>query len=275
MKTKYFLLLTAVTLVLSSCQKDFDPTTYAPALNINGYTSSKQIAPSSLIAYWAFDGSLIDSVSNTAGTNTGTSFSTGIKGKSLQGALNGYVTSNTPAAVQNLKSFTLTCWFNMPLNDKGIVGLVDVAKSSDFWGNLTLFMENNGDASTGRLVARSYTGVVNNGGDNFLKIVDPWNKWNQIAYSYDATTSTYKVYFNGSKIGEKVVANLGQLTFQDASKMVFGTVQFQTTPSLTNSTGKQDWASYLVGQLDEVKIFNKALTDVEIGSLSKLEGRGK
>ena len=57
--------------------------------------------------------------------------------------------------------------------------------------------------------------------------------------------------------------------------MVFGTVQFQTTPSLTTSTGKQDWASYLVGQLDEVRIYNKALTADEISALSKLEGRGK
>ncbi|MCX2572967.1 LamG domain-containing protein [Pedobacter sandarakinus] len=275
MKTRNFLLMAAVTLGLSSCQKDFDPATYAPALNIGGYTSAKQVAPSSLVAYWAFDGSLIDSVSSTAGVNTGTSFATGIKGQGLQGALNGYVVSNTPAAVQNLKSFTLTMWEKMPLNDKGIVGLVDVSNASDFWGNLTIFFENGGDASTGKLVARTYNGVVNNGGDNFVKMTSPRDKWNHIGFSYDATTSKYKVYVNGSKVGEKVVANLGNLTFQNATKMVFGTVHFQTIPSLTTSTGKQDWASYLVGQLDEVRIYNKALSDTEIGSLQKLEGRGK
>ncbi|MNK53904.1 hypothetical protein D3C87_728760 [compost metagenome] len=274
MKTKY-LLLAVVGLGLSSCQKKFDPSSYAPALNIGGYTSAKQVAPSNLVAYWAFDGGLTDSVSNTAGVNTGTSFATGVKGQGLQGALNGYVVSNTPAAVQNLKSFTLTCWVNMPLNDKGIVGLVDVSKSSDFWGNLTLFFENGGDATTGKLVARTYSGVVNNGGDNFIKITSPWGKWTQIAYSYDQTTSTFKVYVNGSKLGEKTVANLGALTFQNAGKMVFGTVHFQTTPSLTTSTGKQDWASYLTGKLDEVRIFNKALAPEEISALAKLEGRGK
>ena len=57
--------------------------------------------------------------------------------------------------------------------------------------------------------------------------------------------------------------------------MVFGTVHFQTTPSLTSSSTRQDWASYLTGQLDEVRIYNKALSDAEISSLSKLEGRGK
>jgi hypothetical protein len=275
MKTKYFLTLAIAALSLSSCQKEFNPSSYAPPLNINGYTSAQQIAPTSLVAYWSFDGNLNESISNTVGVNTGTSFSGGVKGQALQGALNGYVVSNTPTAIQNLKSFTLTCWENMPLNDKGIVGLIDVGNSTDFWGNLTLFFENNGTATTGRLVARTYNGVVNNGSEDFLKMTDPWGKWNHIAYSYDEVTSTYKVYVNGSKLGEKIVPNLGALTFQNAGKMVFGTVHFQTNPSLTTSTGQQSWASYLIGQLDEVRIYNKALSDVEIGSIAKLEGRGK
>jgi hypothetical protein len=57
--------------------------------------------------------------------------------------------------------------------------------------------------------------------------------------------------------------------------MIFGTVQFQTVPSQTSATGSQPWASYLTGQLDEVRIYNKALTDAEVNALVKLEGRGK
>ncbi|PYF69930.1 LamG domain-containing protein [Pedobacter nutrimenti] len=277
MKTKisYILTLAAAILAVSSCTKKFDPSSYAPALSIGGYTSAKQIAPGNLVAYWSFDGSMVDSISKTSGTNVGTTFGAGVKGQALQGALNSYVTSATPAAVQNLKSFTLTCWINMPLNDKGIVGLVDVANSTDFWGNLTIFMENNGDATTARIVARTYAGVVNNGGDNFVKATNIWNKWTQVGYSYDQTTSTFSVFINGSKIGGKTIANLGALTFTNASQMVFGTVQFQTTPSLTSGTGKQDWASYLTGKLDEVRIYNKALSSAEISALAILEGRGK
>lgn len=274
MKTKYFLWMAALTLGLSSCQKEFDPASYAPPLNIGGYTSSKQIATSNLVAYWAFDGGYADSISNTVGVNTGTSFAKGIKGQGLQGALNGYVVSNTPAAVQGLKSFTLTLWEKMPLNDKGIVGLVDVSNSTSFWGNMTVFFENGGTAASGNLKFH----LNNAGADNWLgnyALTNPWDKWNQIALSYDQATSTYKIYMNGAKIATQVIANNGPLTFQNASKMVFGTVHFQTTPSLTTATGKQDWASYLVGQLDEVRIYNKALTDTEISSLQKLEGRGK
>ncbi|MEE1947195.1 LamG domain-containing protein [Pedobacter sp. KR3-3] len=274
MKTRYFLLMAAATLGLSSCQKDFDPASYAPPLNIGGYTSAKQIAPSNLVAYWAFDGSLIDSVSNIGGVNTGTSFTVGVKKQSLQGALDSYVISNTPPAVQNLKSFTLTCWEKMPLNDKGMVGLIDVANSAKDWGNLLLFFENGGASDKGVLKFHVNNNGADNWGDN-TTVTNPWGQWNQIALSYDEVTSTYTLYFNGSKIGSKVIAGNGPLMFQNAQKMVFGAAQFQTTPSLSNTMGKQSWASYLVGQLDEVRIYNKALSIAEISSLAKLEGRGK
>lgn len=274
MKTKYFILLAIGALGFSSCQKDFDETSYAPALNIGGYTSAKQIAPSSLIAYWAFNGSLIDSVSSTMGVNTGTSFTAGVKGQALQGGLNAYVITNTPTAVQNLKSFTLTCWENMPLNSNGIVGLVDVSNSSAFWGNLTVFFENGGMSTSGNLKVHVNNAGVDNWLGNYV-MTNPWDKWNQIVISYDQITSTYKVYVNGSKIATQVIAGNGPLLFQNASKMVFGTVHFQTNPSLTTSTSSQGWASYLTGQLDEVRIYNKALSDTEISSLAKLEGRGK
>jgi hypothetical protein len=57
--------------------------------------------------------------------------------------------------------------------------------------------------------------------------------------------------------------------------MVFGTLQFQTTPSLTSNTGSQSWASYNTGQTDEVRIFNTVLTGTEISSLVALQRRGK
>ena len=57
--------------------------------------------------------------------------------------------------------------------------------------------------------------------------------------------------------------------------MVFGTVQFQTKPSLTSASAGEPWASYLTGLLDEVRIYNVALKDAEVDALVKLEARGK
>jgi hypothetical protein len=274
MKTRYFLLMAAITLGLSSCQKDFDPSSYAPPLNIGGFTSAKQIAPSSLAAYWAFDGSLIDSVSNGTGINTGTSFGTGVKGKSLQGATNSYVLSAPSAKVTSLTSFTLTEWINTPAPSTGIVGLFSLSNKSEFWGNIEVFVENGSTNDNGKLRIH-----INKGGDKTYaadNIVNLFGKWVALAISYDATTGTVKVFVNGSRVSAGTVTGLtGPLAFTNSGNLVFGTVQFQTTPSQTTGTTKQDWASFLTGQLDEVRLYDKALTEDEIGYLSKLEARGK
>jgi hypothetical protein len=265
----------AVVTIISSCQDKAND--YAPALNIGGYTSSSEIAPESLVAYWSFNGTATDSVSKTDGVGTGVSFTKGIKGQALQGALNGYVVSNTPAAVQTLKSFTATLWFNSDLNSNGIVGLMDISNSASFWGNMTIYLENGGSATTGKLKIHVDNGKAANM-DAWLgnyDLTNPWNKWNQVAVTFDEASSTFNVYFNGSNIATSVMAGYGPITFNNATKMVFGTVHFQTDPSLTTATGKQDWASYLTGKLDEVRIYNKALTADEISSLQRLEARGK
>lgn len=274
MKTKYFLLIAIVGLGLSSCQKKFDPTSYAPPLNIGGYTSAKQIAPSNLVAYWAFDGSLIDSVSNVAGTNTGTSFAGGIKRQSLQGALNSYVVTQSSAKVKNLQSFTLTEWVNTPPPSTGILGLFSLSNTNQFWGNLEVFIENGSSNENGKLRIH-----INKNGDKTYSldnVANLFNKWIALAVSYDAATNMVKVYVNGSRVGSGTVTGLtGPLSWTDTGNIVFGTVQFQTNPSQTSSTGAQGWASFLTGRIDEVRIYDKALSDADIGSLAKLEGRGK
>lgn len=275
MKTKilYIMSAVAVSLAVTSCTKKFDPSSYAPQLNIGGYNSSKEIAPGNLVAHWSFEDNLIDSVSKTVGVSTGTSFAAGVKGKAMQGATDGYVVSATPADVQNLKSFTTMLWFKSDLNT-GATGLIDIANSIAGWGNLTVFLENGGDDTKGMLKFH----VNNNGADAWsavYSIPSPWKKWNHLALSYDQTTSNFILYVNGSKIGNLSIPGFGPLVFQNATKMVFGTLQFQTNPSLTTGGKKESWGASLTGQLDEVRIYNKALTVDEIAAITKLEGRGK
>ncbi|WP_316842106.1 LamG domain-containing protein [Pedobacter gandavensis] len=275
MKTRLFYILSAaaVSLAVSSCTKKFDPSSYAPALNIGGYTSSKEVASANLVAHWAFDGSLIDSVSKVSGVSTSTSFAAGTKGNALQGSSAGYVISDTPSEVQKLKSFTTTLWFNSDLNT-GATGLIDIANTTAGWGNLTVFLENGGDAANGVIQFRVNNNGVLTASEN-IKVPGIWKKWTHLALSYDQISSNFILYINGGKTKTMNVPNNGALTFQNATKMVFGTLQFQTTPSLTTGGGKESWAANLNGKLDEVRIFNKALTADEIGALSKLESKGK
>jgi hypothetical protein len=259
---------------LSSCYKKFDPESYQPPLNIGGFTSSKEIASSNLIGYWAFDGSYVDSVSNTAATPTGTSFSGGVKGQALQGAANGYVLANPSSEILNMQSFTIAYWVNSPLNANGIVGLVNLANTNNFWGNIDMFFENGSTQTAAKFRAH----IQNGAKDAWISkdgLPGIFDSWTHFTLSYDAASSTFKFYVNGSLAHTEAVANFGPISFTNSGQLVFGTVHFQTSPSQTSASGAQTWASYLMGQLDEVRIYNKALNDNEVNALVKLEGRGK
>lgn len=274
MHDKFLLLLTVSALMLSSCYKQFDPESYQPDLNIGGYTSSWEIAPENLIAYWGFNGNLNDSISGTTATNVGMTTTGGIKGQAIQGAVDAYLLATPSEEIVNMESFTISYWINSPLNDAGIVGTVGLSNSARFWGNIMPFFENGGSETVAKFkyILTSNSTEVSS---DVYDLQNFWGKWNNMTITYDAATSTGTIYVNGSRVGSKEHTGLGALSFQNAESLVFGTVQFQTTPSLTSEAEKQDWAGFLTGAMDEIRIYNKALTAAEISSMVKLEGRGK
>ncbi len=271
-----FTTIVVTCILFSSCYKKFDPGSYAPPLSIGGFTSSKEIAPNNLVGYWAFDGSLTDSVTNVSGENMGTSFTNGIKGDALQGADQSYVLFNPGSEITDMQSFTITYWVNSPLDTNGIVGLVNLSNTNSFWGNIDMFFENGSTLEAAKFRAH----ITNNGGtpDHWVSkddLPNVFNNWVNFALSYDSGTETFKFYMNGSLLTSEVDTAFGTLNFENSGFIVFGTVQFQTNPSLTSAAGAQDWASYLTGALDEVRIYNTALSDNDVSALVKLEGRGK
>ncbi|MDR3694282.1 LamG domain-containing protein [Mucilaginibacter sp.] len=271
----------AIILSISACQKSFDPKTYAPTKPLptfGGYSSSKDIEPGNLVAYWPFNGSLADSLSATTGVATGTSFGTGVIGKGLQGADNGYVVSNTPAAVKALHSFTISLWVKMPQNTSAL-GLISIAHSQNFWGNLDIFFDNGGTATTGVLKVHAFNNSTSTSGSDAWEggytVANPWNAWVNIEVTYDDSSSTVIVYYNGAQAGTNTAAGFAPLNWSAADKIAFGTLQFQTTPSLTSATGAQGWAGYLTGVLDQVRIYNKVLSSSEASALYNLEKLGR
>ncbi|WP_428330504.1 LamG domain-containing protein [Mucilaginibacter sp.] len=266
---------------LSSCQKGFDANTYKPSKPLptyGGFSNSKDIEPANLVAYWPFNGSLVDSISQTAAVGTGTSFSTGVKGKGLQGSTTGYAVTNTPAAVKSLHSFTISTWVNMPLNT-GATGIVSVAHSQNFWGNFDIFFDNGGTATTGVLKVHVYNNAaVTTGVDAWeggYTVANPWNKWTNIIVTYDDVASTVTVYYNGAQAGTNTVPTFTPLDWSKANQMVFGTLQFQTNPSLTTNTGSQGWAANVNGVIDQVRVYSTVLNASEITGLYNLEKAGR
>ena len=268
--------------MLSSCQKGFDSNSYKPSKPLptfGGYSSSKDIETASLVAYWPFNSTLADSLSTTVGVSTNTSFGNGVIGKGLQGSANGYMVSAVPAAVQALHSFTISCWVNMPQNTTGAIGIIGIANAKNFWGNFDIFFDNGSTATTGVLKVHMFNnGTSATGVDAWeggYTVANPWNTWTHILVTYDDTKSTVTVYYDGAVAGTNTVSTFAPLNWAGVQNMVFGTLQFQTTPSLTTNTGSQGWAGYLTGVLDQVRIYNKVLSASEASALYNLEKLGR
>ena len=292
-KINWIGIIAVILLLFASCQKKFNPDSYAPIQTFGGFGSSSQIQPSNLVGHWSFENSLIDSVSSALGNGVGTSFTNGIKGQALQGANNGYFITTPSTAVLNLQSLTISLWVNVPPNLTGTYGFVCLSNTNDFWGNFDVFFENlpspNNVKDISNTILKGHFenwkhALVNNKDTiidhetwlgNF-SIGSAWNKWTHIVFTYDAATSTFNVYVNGSSIVSPIVnTGNGNLTFQHASALIFGTMQFNVTPSLGTAGGPQSWASYVPGAIDEVRIYNKALVAADVRALYQLEKLGK
>ncbi|HEY0655259.1 MAG TPA: LamG domain-containing protein [Chryseosolibacter sp.] len=270
--------------LLTSCFDKFDPESYKPTFTINGFTAVDEIKPSNLVAYWSFDGALTETVSGTTGTNKGSGFVNGFKGQAINfdGAAKTYATFEAPAALKEMKSFTISFWVNPTLVDTdgnnendGILGLFGLSNASRFWGNIEWFVEN-GSKADGARIKIIFTS--NNADERDILVENVKNffgSWSNHTVTFDATTGALKYYVNGSLAGTKTVTFPAPFAFANSGPVVFGTVQFQTTPSLTSSHGTEPWASWLTGAMDEVRVYNTPLTQTEVNAMVVLQGKGK
>lgn len=285
MKNKYIKLTPVIILaaiMLTSCYKTFDPSTYAPKFTINGFSSVDQIQADKLQAYWAFQNSLVDSVSLTSASNSGTTYANGFIGQALNLNVSNssYAEFEPTAAIKGLQSFTISFWVNPTFVDSdsdggidGILGFVNIANLTDFWGYLDWFIENGSNPTSATLKIHfrgtpdSDTWIVKSG------VTGLFGTWSNHTLTFDAATSTITYYMNGSVLATATAPWTGPVNFSGIGPLVFGCMQFQTNPSLGTAGGAQSWASYLTGSLDEIRIYNTALSAAEVNSLVVLQGK--
>jgi hypothetical protein len=201
--------------ITSSCSKNNNDVTLPP---IGGYNNADEVAAANLVAHWAFDGDLKESVSGDAGTGTNTAFTTGKKGQAYQGSSTEarYAIYNASAGVKALNSYTFTMWINSdsmkkPLADPtqgyGAQGIFTLANAADFWGGINIFIENRGDNDGDSLKFKVFTnntraGVNWKGQSPIVWLPAARNQWVHVAVTYDATASRFTAYINGAQAGK-------------------------------------------------------------------------
>lgn len=278
--------------VFTSCKKS-DDTASLPS--IGGYNSSNDIASANLLAHFPFDGTNTERKSGTvAQSAVNATFTTGASGQGQ--ALNlsaGYVSFPALAALNSagsLPSFTVSTWVNVKNNGSSASAFMTIARANEWAGSVNLLAETGQRKSTsdtltvkGLLVQKasdgnsSYQDNINSadkGGDQAFRGA---GKWSHLVFVYDASTSKITLYGNGKKINNPDYENrayngspLGNLNLYPVTNIIFGAWG-------TNLPGgKPDsWQQPMTGQIDEVRIYSKALSTVDISSLYQLEAAGR
>ncbi len=261
--------------VLVSCKKD-NPD--------DGKIDPGTIATNNLVAYFPFDGDAVESIASIAPTvTTGVTYVTGRRGQAYQGADLAHLLYTLPAnsKMKTLTSFTVALWIKSPLvtGDPEPI-FFQIGKSTDlYWGNLTLAL-NRLDATADSLQFKAffYKDGVDWSGQHvsYSNQAFTINTWMHIVFEYDATTSKYKIYKNGVQVVTNTGVEdrktgdgqgpLGALAFVNADVINIGAWRPKTEGSATDA-----WMGWFLGNLDEMRVYDKALTDTEVKDLFDAE----
>ena len=311
-KAKFNLLLTGIALVavgaISSCKKD--STTTLP--KIGPYDNSNQVASANLKAHWTFDGTNNETIAGTAPiTSVGASFVTGENGFGQALHLtNGYLLYPTIAALSTanaISSVTVSLWINV--DNSG------TAKASSFFaltqpttvqadwnkGPLNVYAENNKPlAYDDTLVLHSafhlYTplpapGNYNIGGDNIndygvrgtdFQTVLGTKKWVHYVMRYDGTGSFIDLFANGVRVSNNnfrfrgigtPAVGIGPIVINTPTQVVIGGWPNADAGYLLSAV--QPFQGLLTGSIDNIRVFNTAMLDSDIGYLYQLELAGR
>ena len=265
--------------LMFSCKDNKDPVD-------DGKIDPSTIAASNLIAYFPFEsetGSISKGEGITFGKKGGAaSFVDGRRGKAYKGSPNGaYLEYNLAASnpFKTAKGFTVAAWIKTPPAD-GAGMIFQMNGGDDFMGNLCLFLEGGCDNESLDIKGYLYSATPPEWKGHDIRIKDEAflsDKWVHIAISYDNTTSTLALWASGLLVHTSIryfgpepetgsQPLLGNLQFgQNMTKINIGAWKQQIAEE------GQDWMKYYPGLLDELRIYNKALSETEMKALYDAE----
>jgi chitodextrinase len=217
--------------------------------NLSGYsgiaettTGTAPPAPTGLVGAWAFgEGSgttTADASGNgSAGTITGASWTTqGRNGNALSfNGTNSVVRVASSASLNLGSAMTLSAWIRPTASQSGWRTIVQRQAEA-------YFLDASGDAP-----GRPTGGGTLGGGVHYTNgpTANPVNAWTHVALTYDG--SMLRLYVGGT---------------QAATRAATGAIQTSTNPLWIG--GNSPYGEYFQGLIDEVRVYNRALTQAEI-----------
>ncbi len=238
--------------------------------NVHATTSND-----TLVGYWKLDettsggsGSVIDSSGrsnngtpqNSPSASTSVPYTTFPDSRSLSfNGSNQYVSVPNSSSINFTGSFTIAFWMNpTSWNNTNSSGIV--SKKNDSGGDqpgYVIYDDGSQSCPTPSTSCQPYInlrvkGTVSNNYYLYSSSVVDINKWQHWALVYDSSAQTVKWYKNGVLDKTWSGINIGD-----------------TTNSLPLDIGlSQDWSGYYNGKLDDLRMYNRALSATEIAALA-------
>ena len=280
----------AAALLAISCKKDGNPNKLPPVSpgdydgKIDGFTSSDEVYPQRLIAYWSFDDTKNELKTNTAPTLTSNDaiIEGGVKGKalSLTGGYLYFAKQFDAFKIDALKSWSISVWVKIKNNGSKRTMLLQLAKKdSTVTGNINFTLNTQSYAATNDSILRINPTFRTIGGgtqDNANTVLEKanLNGWNHIVLTYEAATGVFNNWLNGVKVGNFPNRGTGTSTFlsREPNEFIIGS-NYNGIPGKV--AGSDAAVAPMTGTIDELKIFNISIGEDVVKAMYKLGLAGK
>ncbi len=258
--------------LFASCKKD-----NGPVDPYEGKTNPSTICQANLIAHFPFDGAATEMINNIEPTRVGegVAYEKGRRGQAYKGAPKNelvYDAAKIPA-IASLKDFSFACWFKhqaVPQSSAPVPYFFGLTNTEDFWGQLAFVLDRGGADNTDSLAVK----VAINGdmwAEYGLQSVFPANRWIHVVASFkqvDDTLQTIDMYVNGVPVEElhRDFISRPATDFSRTTMVLFGQWRQKALEGATD-----EWMGDMDGDLDEVRLYNAALTAEEAKALYDAE----
>lgn len=255
-----FLILT-FGFAITSCQKMDRPA-------LGDYPKDVNPPGGPLKFYAALDGTSVDSIRANFATDNNVTYVEGVNGKAAKfdSLTKGYILFPSANDFGSQTNFSVSLWINAGTinqkDHKNADGIFAFGKTSDFWGNLTLFADTDPSISDSMVLKVVLAGnfVTYEGPRRIAKMYD--NNWHHLVFTYDAASSTYIFYLDGAKYDQR---NVPGVAFKDPSVVVLG--GFQQAANIQGDYAGNSWMSPFNGAIDQVRLYGTVLTAAEVTGL--------
>jgi hypothetical protein len=286
------------TIAFTGCDVDNDDPALPP---IGGYNNSDEVAAANLKANWTLDGSGNERISGATPTSiAGVSFTGGVRGQAAT-FNNGYIYYNSAVggALASNQPFSVSAWIKAANN--GLAGgsppannhplqYFQLARPGQLFGSINLLYEAGSfpiASDTMNLKSLYYDGggfqdavlCCGTAGVDY-KVVKKagTGSWVHLVTTYNPTGGTgnesiFRIYADSVQVNNTLYENRGAASYVYVPHQVIIGGWYNNIPGMAVSA--DPWTTPFTGMIDDVRLFNKALTPAEISALYKLGLAGR